>query len=275
MAETRSNLIAQAVAWEARAGENFSFLTRILGITPFHEINMLGVRIHNLTLDEAVTTAERMIADGGPHLITTPNPEIIVRSAKEPDLRDIINNSDLRLPDGSGLLFTGKFVGKHFKERVTGIDFMLELLRRAATKGYRVYLLGSAPGIAEQAAQNLVRQNPGLKICGAVPGYFAPQDEANVIAAIKQAKPDILFVGLGGGRQERWLSQNKGLLGVPVMMGMGGSLDVISGKLERAPKWTQDLGIEWLHRLVTQPWRWRRMMALPKFFVKVIIEARR
>ncbi|MFH0886543.1 MAG: polysaccharide pyruvyl transferase CsaB [bacterium] len=252
---------------QSLASENFHFLNGLLFPNKMKEVVMLGVIIDNITMTEALKRAHEMMHSKKPHLVFTPNPEMIVRTLKELKLKDTLNAADMRLPDGSGLLFTGKYIGKRLKERVSGIDFMLELVRLAAHEGRRVFFFGGEPGTADIAVHKLKEKYNNLQVCGTASGYFDIKDEAELIAKIRESKPDILFAGLGAGKQEYWLTEHKDELGASILMGIGGSMDVISGKLKRAPHWIQNLGIEWMHRLVTQPWRWKRMLALPRFFL--------
>jgi N-acetylglucosaminyldiphosphoundecaprenol N-acetyl-beta-D-mannosaminyltransferase len=161
------------------------------------------------------------------------------------------------------MVVVSRILGNPLKERVTGIDLMLKIVEMCARQGLKIFLLGSEPGVAEEAASKLIESFPGINIVGTYHGYFEKDNE--VVKAIKDTKPDILFVGLGAGRQEKWLSKHLKELGVPIAMVIGGSLDVISGRKKRAPKWSQKLYIEWLYRLITEPERWKRQLALPKF----------
>lgn len=233
-------------------------------------VNLAGLIVDNVPLAEAVAKVEEFIASGQPHLVTTPNPEIIVTCQDDPELKGIINNSSLRLPDGVSMVVVSKLLGTPLRERVSGIDLMLKLLETAALKGYRIYLLGGAPGIADEAAAKLKISYPSLNIVGVWDGYF--RDDSSTVNQIKSARPDILFVGLGGGKQERWLNRHLVELGVPVGMVIGGSLDVISGRKKRAPQWVQALYIEWLYRLFSEPQRWKRQLALPKFLYLTLVK---
>jgi N-acetylglucosaminyldiphosphoundecaprenol N-acetyl-beta-D-mannosaminyltransferase len=226
-------------------------------------VDFAGIKVDNVTISEAVAKANEFITSGKPRLIVTPNPEIIVASQDDPELKEIVNSADLRLPDGVSMVVVSRILGNPLKERVSGIDLMLKLIELSARKGYKVFFLGGSPGVAEDAAENLMFQFSKLEVAGTRDGYFKKDTE--VIEEIKDTRPDILFVGLGAGRQERWLNRHLKELNVPVSMVVGGSLDVISGKKRRAPAWIQKLYIEWLYRLFTEPNRWKRQLALPKF----------
>ncbi|MEA3493399.1 MAG: WecB/TagA/CpsF family glycosyltransferase [Candidatus Margulisiibacteriota bacterium] len=223
-------------------------------------VDFAGIEVDNITLEGAVSKVKEFVASGKPHLIVTPNPEIIVASQKYPELKEIINSADLRVPDGISMVVVSRMLKNPLKERVSGIDLMLQICKET---NFKIYLLGGEPGVAVEAAGKLTKKCPGLNVVGNTDGYFI--DDQKVIKGIRDTKPDILFVGLGAGRQERWIKKHLQGLNVPVCMVIGGSLDVISGRKKRAPKWTRKLYIEWLYRLVSEPKRWKRQLALPKF----------
>ncbi len=226
-------------------------------------VDLAGINIDNVTLDESIQKLDEFIKEKTPHLIVTPNPEMIVNAQSDSLLKDIINNAALRLPDGVSMIVVSKILGKPLKERVAGIDFMLRAVEYSVQKRYRIFLLGGKPGIAKKAAAILTNRHPSIQIVGVHDGYF--EHDGTIINLIKKAQPDIIFAGLGAGRQEKWLNKYLSALNVPVAIGIGGSMDVISGYKKRAPKVIQKLYIEWLYRLITEPWRWRRQLALPKF----------
>jgi N-acetylglucosaminyldiphosphoundecaprenol N-acetyl-beta-D-mannosaminyltransferase len=226
-------------------------------------IEFSGVKVDNVTLGEAVARAGEMLANPQPHIIVTPNPEIIVACQDNHELMGIMNSADLRVPDGISMVVVSTLLGKPLKARVSGIDLMLKLIEVYGKAGKKIFLLGSGPGIAEQAAAKLKQDYPGINIVGTHHGYIG--DDSAVIQKIKQTSPDLLFVGMGAGKQEQWINRHLDELSVPVSMVIGGSLDVISGSKNRAPKWIQALYLEWLYRLITEPSRWKRQLALPKF----------
>ncbi|MFA4884160.1 MAG: WecB/TagA/CpsF family glycosyltransferase [Candidatus Margulisiibacteriota bacterium] len=226
-------------------------------------VNLAGLIVDNVTLVEAVAKVEGFIASGQPHLVATPNPEMIVTAQDDQELRDILNKADLRIPDGISMVVVSRILGTPLQERVSGIDLMLKLCEVSAVKGYKIFLLGSAPAVPEEAAKKLTALFPGLKVVGTQHGYFGGDDPA-VLKKIMHTEPDLLFCGLGASRQEKWLNHHLAELKT-VGMVIGGSLDVISGRKKRAPKWAQALYIEWLYRLFSEPQRWKRQLALPKF----------
>jgi N-acetylglucosaminyldiphosphoundecaprenol N-acetyl-beta-D-mannosaminyltransferase len=255
-------------------------------------IKILGAWIDALTLAEAVERVAAMIREGGPHQVITLNPEILYRATREPALLELINRASLVTADGVGILWAARFAGKkrNFPERVTGIDLLQGLAARAAEEGWRLFLLGGAPGVAEEAAAGLCRQYPGLVVAGTYHGYFSgggngsgrvfsgtgggfPEEtepprsltETEVVEMIRRACPHLLFVGMGAPRQEEFIARNLGQMNVPVAMGVGGSFDVLAGRVKRPPAWMRELHLEWLGRLLREPRRWRRMLVLPRF----------
>ena len=233
-------------------------------------VELSGIKIDNVTMGEAIEKLDRFIIERSPHLIVTPNPEIIVNAQDDEELKNILNNAHLRLPDGISMIVVSRILNRPLKERVSGIDFLIKAVELSAKKGYRVYLLGGAPGVADAAAKALKAKYPELIIAGTHHGFF--EGEA-IIDNIRNSYPDILFAGLGMGKQEKWLAKNLNELNVPASVGVGGSFDVISGIKQRAPMWTQALYIEWLYRLITEPNRWRRQLALPKFLWLTLVKS--
>ncbi|TKJ31350.1 MAG: acetylglucosaminyldiphospho-UDP acetyl-beta-D-mannosaminyltransferase [Chloroflexi bacterium B3_Chlor] len=227
--------------------------------------NILGIHVDNVTYEEALRKMEGFIMDGRPHQVVTVNPEFIVTARKDPYFARILNDSHLALPDGQGLLWASLILGSPLRQRVTGVDAVIRMAALSEKKGYRMYLLGAAQGVAEAAGQELRRRYPGLEIVGTYAGSPAPQEEDYIADLILRAHPHILFVAYGAPQQEKWISRNLLRLGIPVAMGVGGAFDFISGQAKRAPSWVQRLGLEWLHRLSHEPWRWHRALALPKF----------
>lgn len=230
--------------------------------------DVLGVAFDNVTLDEAVDRALAMLEEEGPHLVVTPNPEIVQRAEKDRAFSQILTQADLVLPDGVGVIYAAKILGRPLRARVPGIDFASALMGRAAGLGKRLYLLGAAPGVAEQAAVNLRAAYPGLVVCGTHDGYF--KEDGPVIDDVRAAKADIVFVCLGAPKQEKWIAQNGEAAGARLYVGLGGSLDVFAGRVERAPEGFQKLGLEWLYRLMKEPSRAGRMAKLPLFLVSAV-----
>ena len=233
-------------------------------------VDFAGIKVDNLSLGEAVATIQGFTEASDPHLIVTPNPEMIVAAQGDQELKEIINSASLRLPDGISMVVVSRILGTPLKERVTGIDLMLKIINVCSRNGRKIFLLGGKPGVAEAAAGKLLAKFPGTNIVGTHHGYF--NKDIEVIQAIKDTKPDILFIGLGAGKQEKWANMHLKEFKVPLVMTVGGSLDVISGRKKRAPQWIQNLYIEWLYRLITEPDRWKRQLALPKFLYLTLLK---
>ena len=232
--------------------------------------NILGCQVDLVTAREAMARIKSLIGQGDPAHIITLNAEIVYQAQNDQELQRIINSADLVTPDGIGIVWGGKKLGYDFRERVTGIDLLYRLCQAAPLEGWKVYLLGSAPGVAEEAAHRLRIENPGLQICGMHHGYFREEDLPEIIQEIKALAPQILFVSLGAPKQEFWIKEHMQQLGIPVSIGVGGSLDVIAGQKKRAPAWMIRLNLEWMYRLIAEPSRFRRQLALPRFMALII-----
>ncbi|XEC97528.1 WecB/TagA/CpsF family glycosyltransferase [Paenibacillus tarimensis] len=204
--------------------------------------------------------------------VITGNPIMVMMALENPDYYRVLERAELIVPDGAGVVWAAGYVELPVAERVAGFDLLHRLMEVGEKKRWRVYLLGTTQEIIDEAAARLQEQYPLTRIVGKRNGFFEEQDDAEVIAAIRDANPDLLFVARAADNQEPWIAKHKEALGVPVMMGIGGSFDVIAGKLKRAPVLFQKLRLEWLFRLLQQPARYRRMLALPKFAAKVIRE---
>ena len=203
----------------------------------------------------------------GAHYVVTPNPEIVEVCREDPAVMDIVNRADLVLADGIGVIKGAAMLGTPLKGKVPGIEFAAGLLGKLAKEGRSVYLLGAKPGVAELAGKRLSGQYPGLKIAGTHDGYF--QEDAPVVEDIRASGADVVLVCLGAPKQEKWMAKNGADTGAHLLCGLGGSLDVFAGVVERAPKFWCDHGLEWLYRLLKEPRRAGRMMKLPLFLVHV------
>jgi len=228
-------------------------------------LNILGIKIDNLTIDEALREIDLFVRSRKPHLVVTPNPEMVVMANKDKDFKEILNEAHLNLPDGAGLLWAAKVFKKPLKEKVSGVDLIPRIAELAERQKYKIYLLGSKSGIAAGAAGYLQKQYPNLKIVGTYHGFFNKEEELKVIENIALTEPDILIVGMGSPKQEKWLGHKLNVLNIPVSIAVGGSLDVLAGKVKRAPKWMRMTGLEWFWRLLRQPWRIMRQWRLFKF----------
>lgn len=233
-----------------------------------NKISMLGAKIHNVTMEDAMTAVDGFIREEGLHQIITLNAEILYQAQENERLLQLINKADLVTPDGSGIVWGADYLGMPLKERVSGIDLLWEICRAAPEKGWRIYLLGAAPGVADKAAANLKVKYPGISIVGVRNGYFDinnKEEIQNVLEDVQQAAADVLFIAMGAPRQEYFIEDYGKDFGVKVAIGVGGSFDVVAGVVKRAPVFMQKMGIEWLWRLLCQPSRWKRMMNLPRF----------
>jgi len=233
--------------------------------------NILGCQVDLVNMQEALEFIEQVIEQRARDIqVVTLNAEIIYQATQNEELRHVINQASLVTADGIGTVWAARTLGYSQKERVTGIDLLQNLCSRSALRGWKIYLLGAKPGVAEQAARVLEQTYPGLNVCGSRDGYFSPTEEKEIIKEIKTQKPHILFAALGAPKQEIWLSRNRSQLQVPVCMGVGGSFDVIAGVKRRAPDIFIKLNLEWLYRLLSEPARIRRQLVLPAFILKVL-----
>lgn len=236
-------------------------------------LEILGVGVDRVNSSEALNCIATFIAEGRAtgtsHQIVTANAEIIYQASKDDKMRAVIQQAQLVTADGSGVVWASKQLGEPLAERVTGIDLVNSICAASAQYGWKLYILGSAPGVADTAARNICNQYPGCNIVGTHHGYFDVTEEQNILAELREQKPDVLFVALGAPKQEYWIAEHVPMLGIPVAMGIGGSMDVLSGNVKRAPKWMQKLSLEWLYRVLIQPTRFKRILALPKFMLAV------
>jgi len=230
------------------------------------KINVLGVRFDNVTPEEALERGAQLMTQPGFHYVVTPNPEFVLAAEKDKEFQDVLNGADLVIPDGIGVIYSAKLLGTPLKSRVPGIEFSAGMLAHMDKVGGRVFLLGAKPGVAEQAAANISKDYPNLIICGTHDGYF--KEDEPVVQIIKESSADLLFVCLGAPRQEKFMAKYGPEMGVKLAMGLGGSLDVYAGVVERAPERWQKLNLEWAYRLVKEPKRIGRMAKLPLVLVK-------
>ena len=233
-------------------------------------LSILNVPVHNVTTEETLNLIDQFVHDGTSHQICTVNPEFIMAAQRDAEFRQILQHSALNLPDGIGVVWAAKRLGHSVRERVAGSDLVGLITDRAQTTGWRIFLLGAAEGVAEQTAIILQKRYPQVNIVGAYAGSPQPEEEAEIVARIRSSKTDVLLVAYGAPRQDKWIDRNIEQTGAAVAIGIGGSLDFIVGVQKRAPRWVQRLGLEWLYRLIREPWRWRRQLALPRFVWRVL-----
>lgn len=232
---------------------------------------VLGVRFDPISMQEAIERLRVYLADNGFHQVVTLGTEMVMRGQEDQDFRRLVEAASMVVPDGIGVVMAARYCGLPVPERVAGVEMLQKMV--AEFEDTRFFMLGGAPGVAEEAARVLRQRHPNLQIAGIRDGYF--QDDAEVVAQIKESQADVLLAGLGCPRQENWLRQYGPDCGVRIGIGVGGSFDVISGKLQRAPQWMIRLHLEWLYRLLCQPSRVLRMMSLPRFALKVLFTGKR
>lgn len=228
-------------------------------------VNIMGVRIHNVTMQEALDHLAGMLACGEKGYVVTPNAEIVYLGRKDEAARAVLNGAALSVPDGIGVVRAASVYGTPVKEKVAGVELAEKLLPILAEQGKSLYILGAKPGIAERAAKNLTEKYPGLRIAGVHDGYF--KEDSEVLPGIQGSGADVCFVCLGAPKQEYWMQKNLAASGCTLMLGVGGSVDIYAGEAQRAPKIFIKLGLEWFYRLLREPRRIGRMMSLPKFLL--------
>ena len=237
---------------------------------------ILGVPVHSVTTADVLHLVEGYMDEPRIHQIATVNPEFIMIAQDDAEFRQILNEIDLCVPDGIGLLLAGRWLGQPLPERVAGSDLVYQLAELASRHGWSLYLLGAGPGVAEEAGQILVKRYPGLTIAGVYVGSPDPAENEAIVKRINDSQAEILYVAFGAPGQDKWIARNRhNLTSVHLAMGIGGSLDFITGRSVRAPRWLQRVGLEWLHRLYKEPWRWRRMISLPRFAYRVFRDSGR
>ncbi|AIQ44035.1 WecB/TagA/CpsF family glycosyltransferase [Paenibacillus sp. FSL R7-0297] len=235
-------------------------------------VPIFGIRVSKVDMKTTVSYLTEAVHNRVPHQVITANPIMVMAALENPSYMEIMKSAELVVPDGTGVVWAADYCKEPVAERVAGFDLLHELLRQGESYNWRVYLLGSTPEVIRETTSRLQTGYPGIVIAGYHDGYFGPDEDEQILAGILEAKPDLLFVARGADSQEPWIAKYKSRLQIPVMMGVGGSFDVISGKSRRAPKVFQKLRAEWLYRLIKEPTRYKRMLALPKFAVKVVRE---
>jgi N-acetylglucosaminyldiphosphoundecaprenol N-acetyl-beta-D-mannosaminyltransferase len=243
---------------------------------------VLGVRVDRLSQQEALNCIERLVAlrrasdnELPCQQIITVNTEFVMTAQHNTTFRRAINSAELVIADGIGVVWATRYVGSPTPERITGTDMLVALARRCAEAGYRLFLLGAAPGVAEEAGARLQALAPGLQIAGTYAGSPDPAEEDAIIERIRAAGTDLLCVAYGAPAQDLWIYRNLARLPAAAAMGVGGAYDFLVGRQRRAPRMMQRMGLEWLYRLYREPWRWQRMLAIPRFIVLVLLKGRR
>ena len=257
-----------ALLWGiGRLGERI--IARKMACREKGRIELFGIPLSDLNLKQAAASAERMIHAGGSHVVVTPNTVSLMRAQRNKNLLDAYLHADLVVPDGVGLVWATRLLGVPLPGRVPGIALAEEMLRRGCDSTCRVFLLGGREGVAVRARTCLLRRFPGLDIVGTQDGYFS--DEEDVIDQIRAAQPDILLVGMGVPRQELFMTRARDRLDIPLMIGIGGALDIFAGDRTRAPRFWQSLGLEWLYRVFQEPRRMRDALLIPRFMSRVLV----
>lgn len=240
-------------------------------------IDIMGLPVSNITLETAVATIEDWSARKRQdptlpgHRIVTANPEYVMSARRDSELMHFIQEADMVTPDGVGLILAAKMFGTPLQGRVTGVELSMALARRSASTGLRLFLLGAAPGVAEAAAVNLRKQFPGICIVGTYSGDASEKGDAETLKRVQDARADVVLVAYGMGKQDRWAVRNLNASGAAVSIGVGGTFDYISGKVPLAPYMVRRLGLEWLFRLITQPWRWKRDLEMLRFGTRAVL----
>lgn len=234
-------------------------------------VSIFGVPFSKMNMEETVGYITTRIQEGSQTHVITANPIMVMAALDNPPFATVLKSADIVVPDGAGVVWAANYCGDPVAERVTGFDMMHRLLEQAEKHKWKVYLLGTSDEIIGAAADKLQLQYPQASIVGYRNGFFAPSQDEEIVEEIRSLSPHLLFIARGMDKEE-WSVRFKEKLGVPFMMGVGGSFDIVSGKLKRAPMLVQKLRIEWLYRLLQEPSRYRRMLALPKFVMKVIRE---
>ena len=233
--------------------------------------SILNTPVHPVTMADTLALVQQFMTEPGLHQIATTNPEFVMAAQEDEAFRQLLWEADLCIPDGVGLLYAGRWLRRPLPQRVPGSELIYHLAALAAQNGWRLFLLGAAPGVAQEAATILQQQNPGLIIAGTYAGSPDLAENQAIVQRINNSQADMLFVAYGAPRQDKWIARNKeALTTVRLAMGVGGSLDFVTGRAVRAPRWLQKLGLEWLYRLSREPWRWRRMLALPRFAWRIM-----
>jgi len=235
-------------------------------------LHVLGVPVDAVTASGALDIIAGYVQAGQPRQIVTVNPEFVMAAQANEPFREVLKRAALALPDGIGVLWAARVAGRVLPERVSGSDLVPSIAARAAAEGWRVFFLGAAAGVAQEAAIRLRSRHAGLQVAGTHAGSPGVAEEAEIVELVRAAKPHVLLVAYGAPAQDLWISRNLLRLGVPVAMGVGGTFDFIAGVRKRAPLWVQRMRLEWFYRLLMEPWRWRRQLALPRFTAAVLAE---
>lgn len=233
------------------------------------QVRVLGVRVDCLDMGAALERIEELVDTGGHHFVATVNPEFIMGAHKAPEFARVLESADLCLADGTGVVWAARRQGCQMRGPVTGVDLIPVLAAVCARRGFKLFLLGSAPGVASDLAARLRAEHPGLEVA-AHSGAPDPSADDETLQLIRAHQTQVLLVAFGAPKQELWIDRMKDRVEVGVAIGVGGAFDYLTGRVPRAPIWMRRAGLEWLHRLIRQPWRIRRMAVLPVYAFKVL-----
>lgn len=238
------------------------------------KISILGVKIDNITLEESGDITKKLIENSNKscEIIVAPNTEFVMCAQRDKEFFEILKQAKLATPDSIGIMIGAKLQKKKFKERIPGQAYFREVIRRAEIEGWSVYILGGTEEVVEKAVANVKKDFPKVNIIGYHEGYFVKDSESEVIKQINDLQPNVLFVAMGAPKQEKWIHKNKNKLKVDVAAGQGGTLDYEAGRIKRAPRVIQKIGMEWFWRLILEPTRIIRMRVLPIFLIKLIFK---
>ncbi|HSP08352.1 MAG TPA: WecB/TagA/CpsF family glycosyltransferase [Candidatus Dormibacteraeota bacterium] len=237
------------------------------------QTRILGVRVDCLDMTSALARIEAFAAGGGHHLVATVNPEFVMRARQDPEFARVLESADLCLADGTGVVWAARRQGCALRKPVAGTDMLPLLASMCARRGFRLFLLGAGPGVADELAAGLRARHPSLLVASHS-GSPAPSDDDESVRFIREHGTQVLLVAYGAPNQEKWIDRTKDRMDVAVAMGVGGAFDYLTGRVPRAPASMRRAGLEWLHRLVHQPWRIRRMAVLPVYAIKVMLSAK-
>jgi N-acetylglucosaminyldiphosphoundecaprenol N-acetyl-beta-D-mannosaminyltransferase len=235
--------------------------------------SIAGIKIHNLSEDEAVKKIASWITQDGSHYLAVVNAAKIVNAQSDQELREILHRADLVTADGMSVVWASRLLGQPLKQRVTGIDLFERLVGAAAERNWSVYFFGARQEAVTKVATTFKARFPNLRVAGFRNGYFTAQENRPIVEEIKQSKADLLFVAMGSPAQEKWIAANFKQTGVHFALGVGGSFDHLAGLVRRAPRWMQQAGLEWLHRLLLEPHRlWRRYLVGNTRFILLVLK---
>lgn len=236
---------------------------------------VLNTPVHAVDRQQALTLCRAYMFEDRLHQIATTNPEFVMTAQRDDVFRQALLQADLCIPDGIGLIYASRWMGCPLPARVAGSELIIDLCRMAAGEGWRPFFLGAGPGVAERTAEIMQGRFPALQVAGVFGGTPLLRHNDDILSRVNDSGANMLFVAYGAPQQDKWIARNKERMpAVRLAMGVGGAFDFIGGRAQRAPLWMQRSGLEWLHRLLREPWRWRRMMALPHFALKVLLTSR-